>query len=239
MNVIDSFSVLAIIPARGGSKGVPRKNLQMLGGRPLIEWTIRAAQASIFIDEVVVTSDDSEIIAHSKHLGAKCLVRPDYLSTDETAASEVILHALSENPGFDVVIYLQPTSPFRTTQHIDDALRALIEKKIRGSIGVVSVTLVDVIPEHMYRQGKDGLLVKLLPKKELRRQDVAETFLLNGAIYCAFKDDLIEVGGQFGRLNLASIVMGVDESIDIDSPGDLDRARQKLIRKEDDDSRSE
>lgn len=226
--MIRSFSVLAIIPARGGSKGIPRKNLKILGGEPLITWTIEAAQGSSYVDKVLVTSDDNEILRISEDRGAVTILRPHDLATDSALASQVILHCLEEIPGFDIIIYLQPTSPFRTSRHIDNALEELVSHKESGTYGVVSVVETDSAPEHMYQSGIDGFLVKLLPKQERRRQDIPATYLLNGAIYCAFKDSLLSVAGQFGQLQLRAIIMHKWDSFDIDDPSDFEAVKMEF-----------
>ena len=122
--MIDGLSVLALVPARGGSKGIPGKNIIPLGGKPLIAWTIEAAKAVDTIDRLIVSTDD-EAIAHVAQ-DYKCEVpflRPPELAEDETAGIDVVLHALDELDYFDVIVLLQPTSPFRTAAQIDEAIK--------------------------------------------------------------------------------------------------------------------
>lgn len=222
--MIDSLRILAIIPARGGSKGVPQKNLKLLGGKPLIHWTIEAAQGSQYVDKHLVTSDDVRIIEISREAGAAILERPHHLATDVALSSEVIVHSVEKVPDYDVIIYLQPTSPFRTSIDIDRALEILVNRRESTGFGVVSVVATDIIPEHMYREGKDGLLIKLLPSTERRRQDIPVTYLLNGAIFCAFTNELLAVDGEFRRLSLKPFIMDKIDSLDIDDFSDFETA---------------
>lgn len=231
--MIESLRVLAIIPARSGSKGVPQKNVKLLGGKPLISWTIEAAQGSQYVDEYLVTSDDERILGIAREAGATTLVRPHHLATDSSLASQVILHSLEKVPDYDVIIYLQPTSPFRTSNDIDHALEMLVNQKGTANCGVVSVVEADSIPEHMYRRGSDGFLIKLLPVLEQRRQDVPVTYLLNGAIYCSFKDALVAADGQFGRLLLQPLIMDKKGSLDIDDPSDFEIAELEVLNRSD------
>ena len=229
--MIQSFRVLAIIPARGGSKGLPRKNMREIAGRPLIAWTINAAKENIYIDEVVVTSDDDEIITYSKSLGVSTVLRPPELATDDALASPVILHCLRQKLNFDLIIYLQPTSPLRTSAHINNALEALVRSKKQNLIGVVSVVKTTAIPERMYRYGSNGALVGIMPSQEHGRQEIPTTYILNGAIYCAFRDPLILAEGQFGKLELWPIVMEKHDSVDIDTGTDFEEAEAEFKKR--------
>ena len=120
--MIANKSIIAIIPARGGSKGVPGKNIKDLCGKPLIVWTIEAALRSSYIDTVLVTSDDDDILKISEAAGAKIIKRPSNLATDESPSMDAVLHALDTTAKHNVVILLQPTSPLRNEQHIDEPL---------------------------------------------------------------------------------------------------------------------
>src|SRR5438105_2614309 len=113
------MSVVGLIPARGGSKAIPRKNLAPLAGRPLLAWTVAAARDSASLDRVVVSSDDAEILELARSLGVETIVRPDELGADETPMRAVVEHALGELAGCEVLVLLQPTSPLRRAEHID------------------------------------------------------------------------------------------------------------------------
>lgn len=183
--MIGDARVLAVIPARGGSKGLARKNLAPFRGRPLIAWTIEAAQASVLIDDVILSSDDAEIIAVAKGLGcAAPFVRGPELSTDEATSLAVVLDALDRTPGYDVVVLLQPTSPLRTAADID-AVLALLDD---GGETAVSVTDAESHPFLVYRPDADGRLAPYAAPEagaSLRRQDLPPAWSLNGAVYAA------------------------------------------------------
>ena len=133
-------SVVAIITARGGSKGIPRKNLRELGGKPLIQYTFDAAQSSTLIDEIILSTDDEEIANFAIERGISVpFMRPKDLASDEASSRDVLNHALQHIPKFDHFILLQPTSPLRTSMHVDEALGIYLENKLNS---LVSVSLV-------------------------------------------------------------------------------------------------
>ena len=128
--MIDNKRVLAIIPARGGSKGVPRKNIRNLAGKPLIAWTIKEGKKSKYIDRLILSSEDSEIIEIAKAYGCDVpFVRPEELAKDNTSGVEPVLHAVSKLEGYDIVVLLQPTSPLRTVTDIDKCIEKCIFEK--------------------------------------------------------------------------------------------------------------
>jgi N-acylneuraminate cytidylyltransferase len=152
--LIGGRSVLAIIPARGGSKGIKRKNLVDVGGRPLIVWTIAAALGSRHIDRVILSSDDEEIIAAAEAAGCEApFRRPASLATDEAGSAEVVAHALARVPGYALFVLLQPTSPLRTSGDIDAALELL---DASGADFCVSVTEAEDHPYLVYRRDEAG-----------------------------------------------------------------------------------
>lgn len=176
---------LVVIPARGGSKGVPRKNIKILGGKPLIQYTIEAAR-KVFADKVIcVSTDDNEIKSVVEGLELKVpFLRPPELSTDQAGTYEVLLHAIDsyEKTGYypDTLILLQATSPFRTGQHIKEALE-LFDNNCEM---VVSVKETKANPYSVLREeNSDGWLEKSKPGNFTRRQDVPKVWELNGAIY--------------------------------------------------------
>lgn len=121
---------LAIIPARGGSKGVPRKNIRNLAGKPLIAWTIEEAKKSKYINRVILSSDDNEIIEIAKNYNCEVpFVRPKNIAEDNTPGIDPVLHAIKQCPGYDYVVLLQPTSPLRTVEDIDGCIRYMLNKK--------------------------------------------------------------------------------------------------------------
>jgi len=182
---------LAIIPARGGSKGLPRKNILPLVGKPLIHWTIEAAQQSQYLDRVILSSEDDEIISIAKQ--AQCdvpFIRPQTLAEDETAGIAPILHAIETlEQKYDFIVVLQPTSPLRMAEDIDAAIRLCIDN---NSPFCVSVTEPDKHPYWSYTLSDKKQLQALFPNPPLRRQELPDVFVLNGAVYVAKVDDLLQ-----------------------------------------------
>ncbi|MBV5331743.1 acylneuraminate cytidylyltransferase family protein, partial [bacterium] len=186
---------MAIIPARGGSKGVPRKNLQLVGGKPLIAWTILAAQQSALVQDYWVSTDDAEIAAVARDWGAAVFGRPAAIAGDRSPMIEVIAHALEtaesvKGRPYATVLLLQPTAPLRLAEDIDGALSAL-EKSAADS--VISVYRVeDAHPARMYRL-ENELLVPLHPEPPgSLRQDLPAVYHRNGAIYAATRRLIVE-----------------------------------------------
>ena len=228
-------NILGLIPARGGSKGLPRKNIKPLVGKPLIAWTIEQALVSKYLDRVVVSTDDKEIAEISKKYGADIpFVRPKELAEDNTKGIDVVLHAiewLSENDKqkqYDLIILLQPTSPLRAKEDIDKAIEFLFLKEAKA---VVSVCEVDHHPLWSNTLPEDGCM-KIFIRKEImnkNRQELPVFYRLNGAIYLAYCDYLRKQRSFFGEKTFAYI-MSKERSIDIDYEVDLKLA-QILMKK--------
>ena len=220
-------TILALITARGGSKGLPRKNVLQAGGKPLIAWTIEAALNSRVVSQVVLSSDDDEIIAAAKAWG--CTVpfrRPEHLASDTATSMDVVLHAIDEIPGFDYVILLQPTSPLRTTLDIDAAFEIL---KTEHAPSCVSVTEAEQSPYWMYRLDERSKLHSLLPAGSMaqRRQDLPSVYILNGAIYIA-RIDWLRKTKSFVTDETVAYVMNQRNSLDIDTPEDFEKFRARI-----------
>jgi CMP-N,N'-diacetyllegionaminic acid synthase len=225
---------LAIIPARGGSIGIPRKNLRLLNGKPLIAWTIEAALNTVGLDRVVVSTEDEEIAEISKLYGAEVpFMRPTNLARDNTPTLEVLQHILyqfdrDESYSPDAVVTLQPTSPLRTNKHIEEAL-CLFEADIRADCLVSCIKVPhNFHPESVMTLQKNGYLKPYSDKKVLpsRRQDKTEIYARNGAaIYItrASNLDRFIIGG-----NTIPFLMNNHESVDIDTEEDLLRAEYLL-----------
>lgn len=214
--------VLALVTARGGSKGLPRKNVLPAGGRPLIAWTIGAATGAEFVSRVAVSTDDDEIMEAARAWGADVpFQRPPALASDTAASIDVVLHALEQLPGYDYVVLLQPTSPLRTAADIDAALRLA---EASGAPACVSVCEAAQSPYWMYRLDGDGRLASLLesPVTASRRQDLPPVYVLNGAIYVARVDWLRETRSFLGTGCIA-YPMPVERSLDIDTPEDFEQ----------------
>ncbi|MFS2023581.1 cytidylyltransferase domain-containing protein [Massilia sp. CT11-137] len=230
MLCIPKEEVLALIPARGGSKGLPRKNVLVAGGRPLIGWTIAAAQGSQVVGTTVLTSDDEEIMTAARACG--CAVpfrRPEHLASDTASTMDVVFHALDQLPQFEYLVLLQPTSPLRTATDIDAAFDLMIRC---NAPSCVSVADVEQSPYWMYRVGEDDRLDAVLPPPEgiTRRQDLPPVYTLNGAIYIARIDWLRHVR-SFVSAETVGYRMPIERSIDIDTREDFDKFRNIVERK--------
>ena len=214
--------LLGVIPARGGSKGLPKKNILRVKNIPLIAWTIIAANKSKCIDRLVVSSDDDDIIDTASKWGCEApFTRPVELSTDTASSIEVILHAVEQLPGYEYVAILQPTSPLRTAQDIDKAFSLLLES---GAPSCVSICESKESPYLMHALNINGRINSLLdPLNEVtRRQDLPKSYILNGAIYIARVDWLIE-SKTFVTSETVGYIMPIDRSIDIDDEIDLEQ----------------
>jgi len=225
--MIHGMKVLAVIPARGGSKGLPGKNIRDLAGMPLVAWTIEAAQASRCIDRLILSSDDDEIVQVARRWGCDVpFVRGEDLATDEATTVDVVLDSLRRCPGYDWVVVLQPTSPLRTTEDID---RCLLECLDQGASVGVSVCEATVSPYWMFSRDGQGQLQTLLPMPQgaTRRQDLPNAYQLNGAVYVA-SCNWLRVNANFITPGTYAYVMPQSRSIDIDNPMDFFFAEQLL-----------
>ena len=214
-------SFLAIIPARGGSKRLPRKNILDLNGKPMIAYSIEAGLKSKYIDKVVVTSDDNEILNISEKYGADIISRPNYLASDTATSFDAIKHTLENIEKYDYIILLQPTSPLRTSKQINEAIE-LLDKK--GADAIVSVSEMEHSPLWSNTLD-DNLSMKNFLKDEIlnkRSQDLDTYYRLNGAIYICKVDILLEQKSFFLKDNIFAYVMDRGNSIDIDEKIDFD-----------------
>lgn len=223
--MINGKQVVAVIPARSGSKGLRGKNTLLIAGRPLVAWTILAAVNSQIVDKVIVSSDIHEVLALATEFGAVPLERPSDLATDTSQSSEVIRHAIEGHEDCGVVVYLQPTSPLRISTHIDEALTLL---STTSAEAVVSVYETRLSPKLMYRMNGKEQLEAVVPNQEVRRQGLPATYVLNGAIYAGFLPALRRVNYRFSSMNLAAYVMSEIESVDIDDRSDFEKARTTM-----------
>jgi CMP-N,N'-diacetyllegionaminic acid synthase len=217
--------VLGIIPARGGSKGIPRKNLVPLGGRPLIAYSCDAARASRRLTRTIVSTDDAEIAAAAAACGiATPFLRPPHLAADDTPMLDVLRDVLatldrSEQYRPDIVVLLQPTSPFRRADDIDVAVDLLDRT---GADSVVTVTEVphQFTPASLLRLEGDRVQPWTGTTGPLRRQDKPRVFARNGPAVLAARPHVLEQGSLYGS-DVRAVVMGREESIDIDDAFDL------------------
>lgn len=228
------MKTIAVIPARGGSKGIEKKNIYPLLGYPLIYYTIKSAKLSEDIfDRVIVSTDDEQIAEISKKYGAEVISRPAHLSTDTSKTQDVLLHTVSElnkeNYNIDLIMTLQPTSPLRTSKHIHESIKLFKENPNADSL--VSCLEVPHIyhPRSVMELSQDGYLKSYSKDKSIitRRQDKSRVFARNGAaIYITKASKLDEY--IFGG-NLLPYIMAKEDSIDIDTLEDLKLAESILI----------
>ncbi len=215
---------LAIIPARGGSKGVPRKNIRLVGGKPLIAWSILAARACPLVTDCFVSTEDAEIAAVSREWGARVLSRPDDLAGDVAAMDGVVRHALAEAETrgaceYDIFLLLQPTAPMRTGDDISEALGLFGNPETASVVSVYKVE--DHHPQRMYLRDAQGMLVPLLGEATtVRRQDLPAVYHRNGAIY-ACRAHLARQTGRLLHDPLAPYVMPSGRSVNIDNEQDI------------------
>ena len=226
-------TILAIIPARGGSKGIPKKNIRLVAGRPLIHFTIQAALKSKYIHHTVVSTDDDEIMGIAVSEGATVIKRPAEISRDDSNTIDAILHALENctiqgiNP--DTVVVLQPTSPLRTSSDIDAALELFLHHECDSVISVVEADH----PPHWHMVIREQYLEPLLGEKyfRMRRQDLPQTYIPNGAIFIASAKTLKE-NSTFYCKKVKAFIMAAEKSVDIDNEFDLYFAEELLKRGE-------
>lgn len=222
------MSFFALIPARGGSKGIPRKNLVSLAGKPLIDYTIEAALGSKSISDVTISSENEEILNHASKRRIDTLRRPQEFAQDHSSADEVISHFISsrELGANDTVVYLQPTSPLRNARHIDDAISVYLENKAKTVISMFEPEHHPIKAFKLDEHGKcSGFFSPEAPF--MPRQTLPKLYSPNGAIYIfSVQDFLIE--NKIPRNDIWPYIMPSELSIDIDSPFDLEIAAALL-----------
>ena len=216
--------VVALVPARGGSVGIPRKNLRVVRGKPLVVHTVEAALASNVIDHVYLSSDDSEILALGRTLGVETIERSPALASNSATAAEVVTDFIARLPveladADPYLVYLQPTSPLRTAEHIDAVFAELQAQ--RGSFGL-SVKRMKDTPYKAFILSQDGRLQALFDAKltNANRQSLPEVYYPNGAIY-VFPISEFRAHGGFPSNGGVAYVMSEQASLDIDSESDL------------------
>jgi CMP-N,N'-diacetyllegionaminic acid synthase len=220
--------ILAIIPARGGSKGVPSKNMRKLGDKPLICHTIQTAQSSQFLDRIIVSTDDEQIAKTALKWGAEIpFIRPKDLARDETPTEPVLIHAVeylnqSEEYEPDYVVLLQPTSPFLDSTTIDRGINIIQEEEADSLLSVVE-------DRHFYWKLVNGEIVPEY-KVRKRRQDLTPKYRENGALYITKRETLMKKNNRLGG-KIAYILMEEIDSIEIDSLFDFWLAEKILAFK--------
>lgn len=231
------MEVLAIIPARGGSKSIPRKNILPFAGFPLIAYSIGAALEAKMVNRVIVSTDDPEIAAISRHFGAETpFLRPEEYAQDNTPDLPVFQHALhwlQQNEEYqpEIIIQLRPTSPFRRVRHIDQAVERLIERPDADAVRTVCVPFQN--PFKMWRIGADELMKPLIVLEELSepynmpRQALPEVYWQTGYVDAAWTNTVLKKNSMTGD-RILPLVIDPKEWIDIDSPDDWRRAERMI-----------
>lgn len=218
--MINGRKVLAIIPARGGSKGVPRKNIREVAGRPLIAWTIEEAKKSKYIDRLILSSEDAEIIQVAQSYGCEVpFVRPAALAQDATPGIDPVLDTMERLPNYAFVVLLQITSPLRSVTDIDGCIEHCVANLANAC---VSITQVEQSPYWMYTLGNNGMMTALMPTDTTyaRRQDLPSVYTLNGAVYVA-NCDWLRKHKTFLTPETLGFIMPQERSLDIDTELDL------------------
>ena len=218
---------LAVIPARGGSKRLPGKNLLDLHGKPLIAWTIEAGLKSKYIDNLIVSSEDNKILETAKIYNANLIRRPRNLARDESSSFDVIKHAIDNLEEYDYVVMLQPTSPLRNEHDIDNAIEFLFSKNANA---VVSVCAVDHSPLWSSTLEDDCDMTNFLDHQvtKKRSQELDKFYRLNGAIYISSIKKIVEEKTFFLKNNIYAYIMKRSKSVDIDTKIDFKLAEVLL-----------
>jgi CMP-N-acetylneuraminic acid synthetase len=225
--------ILGLIPARGGSKGIPRKNIRQMAGKPLVQYTIEAAQAAKRLSRVIVSTEDDEIAEVSRSLEADVpFMRPAELAADDTSTLQVVLHALDwlEQQGetYDAVCVLEPTNPLRTSNEIDGCI-ALMQLLDADTVLTVAPVPDRYHPHRVYFKTPQNGLIPCVDEKAIvhRRQDRPEAFYRDGSVYLSMVEVLRRKNSLFGD-HIAGYILDGSASISIDTPEDWARAEAFL-----------
>ncbi len=226
------MKVLGLIPARGGSKGIPNKNRKELGGKPLMQYTIEAALGANMLDSIVFSSEDTTLIEMAKNMGVNApFRRPDELATDSAGSLDVVIHALDEltemGQSYDAICLLQVTTPFRTSEDIDQAIKKFVAQ------GTDSLISVQKVPHHynphwVFEVDGDKLKIatgesKIIP----RRQELPDAFIRDGAIYITRTDVILDQRSFFGE-HISYIELDSEKHVNIDTFQDWEKAESIL-----------
>jgi CMP-N,N'-diacetyllegionaminic acid synthase len=228
--------ILGVITARGGSKGIQGKNIKLLAGKPLIAYTIEAAKASKYLTRFIVSSDDPKIIEVSKKYGADVpFVRPLELARDQSTSIEVVQHGLNwlkenQNESYEYLMILQPTSPLRTTQDIDECIKKIIDTDADSIMSMKELTDFSV---KKIKRIEDDLILPWMEEEgswTSSRQNMKKVYKRNCAIYLT-KTELIMKGDLFGKIS-RPYIMPEERSIDINQSVDFELADFWLRKEE-------
>lgn len=225
--------ILGIIPARGGSKGIPGKNIRLLGGKPLLQYALEAARSSRQVDRLILTTDSLDIASVARNLGVEVpFIRPAELARDDTPMLPVLEHALQfvEAEGWqpDIILLLQPTAPLRRAEHIRQAVKLLVESQCDSVVSVVEVPR-HYVPDFVLRL-EDGRLKPFLDAPLVaRRQDARPAYSRDGTIYAFWREVLAEKHGIYGDDCRPLIIPG-DQSCNLDTMDDWLEAEKRISR---------
>lgn len=222
--------ILAVILARGGSKRLPRKNVIPLCKKPLISWSIEAALKSKYIDKLVVSSDDDEILNISNNLKVTSIKRPCELATDQSTSYDALLHVLKKFTGYEYIVLLQPTSPLRDENHINEAIE-LVHKKNAEAVVSVCQDRSNFIKSFLLDK---SLLINYFIKKdgEFNKNSKMKNFYkLNGAIYICKVEQFLKEKSFLIRNKTFGYIMSEESSIDIDEQIDFELANLYMLKK--------
>lgn len=227
---MDKLKILAIIPARGGSKGIPNKNIIDVGGKPLIVWSIEAALKSKYISKVIVSSDSDIILNIAKKTGSEIIKRPNELASDSARSEPVVKHVVNEllekGEKFDYVILLQPTSPLRTSEDIDRSFEKLVKTK---ATAIISVSEVEKNPLKSFMINETGFLKGIVNDEFpfMPRQELPKVFYPNGSIYIIETRSFLKTNKLFTDKTIA-YETSLESSIDIDCISDVIEINKKI-----------
>jgi N-acylneuraminate cytidylyltransferase len=225
--------ILGIIPARGGSKGILGKNIRSLVGKPLIQYAVEAARSSNMVDRLILTTDSVEIAEVGKALGVEVpFLRPPELAQDDTPMVPVLEHALQfvEMQGWqpDIILLLQPTAPLRRAEHIQQAVKLLVESKCDSVVSVVDVPR-HYVPDFVLRL-EDGKLKPFLDVPLVtRRQDARPAYSRDGTIYAFWRDLLVRKNSIYGD-DCRPLIIPYDQSCNLDTMDDWHEAEKRLLK---------
>lgn len=224
------MKILGLIPARGGSKGVPGKNIKLLQGKPLIGYTIEIAKKSKLLNKTILSSDDDEIISISKQLGLEVpFVRPKEFAEDKSPTIDVVIHALeyykSKGEIFDAVCLLQVTNPFRTSEFVDQAISKFIESKTDSLISVLEVPH-EFNPHWVFKIKEENQNLEISTGEEdiiSRRQDLPKTYYRDGSIYITKANVILKEKSLYGK-SISYILADENRHVNIDTLADWENA---------------
>ncbi|USK72891.1 cytidylyltransferase domain-containing protein [Peribacillus frigoritolerans] len=227
--------IIALVPARGGSKAVPYKNIKLLFQKPLIAWTLELVKEMPEIDKVVVSTDDANISIISQYFGAEVIMRPNQLSGDDSLAIDTVKHAINvlkeQKETYDIMLYLQPTSPLRKKEDIYDCLELLIENN-KGYTSVATFSEADLNPiRAWFFNGTSPQTFIKNANPFLPRQMLPKAYQLNGSIYAFYTKIINDETEKFLGDNPGGIIIPKERGIDMDEEIDFMLAEKFFERK--------